>query len=319
MFRFLLICISIGICVVGTALTGLAQTVCSWETNSFLTPLQRAADRKDAQKAMRLEYTFTIGEIPVRNFPNGLRIPLPSILAKIATLQNREAQKHLKPHPGLPPLPPKLDWLTQGKVSSVKCQWCEDCWAFGAVAVMESGLMITHGGSPEPNLSEQDAVDCSGAGTCAAGGWWGPVLQWAQTNGIANENDYPYAHSDNPCNLQCRVSAFVSNWGFVADQGGDAPVKDLKDAIRLHGPIVVGINDTLLFEKYKSGIFNELPNDQTEVNHAIVIIGWDDSMEAWHVKNSWGSCDQCWGESGFGWISYEANHVGYCAAWVDMK
>ncbi|MGZ5021991.1 MAG: C1 family peptidase, partial [Chthoniobacterales bacterium] len=62
-----------------------------------------------------------------------------------------------------------------------------------------------------------------------------------------------------------------------------------------------------------------LPNDSTPVNHAIVIVGWDDDLGAWHIKNSWGKCDRCWGESGFGWVAYGANHIGYGAAWVKMK
>ena len=49
------------------------------------------------------------------------------------------------------------------------------------------------------------------------------------------------------------------------------------------------------FAAYAGGVFNEpLPADWG-VNHAINIIGWDDSKNAWLLRNSWGTG---WGTSG---------------------
>jgi hypothetical protein len=36
--------------------------------------------------------------------------------------------------------------------------------------------------------------------------------------------------------------------------------------------------------------------------HAIAIVGYDDTKQAWKIANSWGTS---WGDNGFGWISYE--------------
>ena len=52
------------------------------------------------------------------------------------------------------------------------------------------------------------------------------------------------------------------------------------------------------------------------INHGVTLIGWDDTKGAWLVKNSWGTG---WGESGYIWISYNCNNVGYAAAWVQAK
>ena len=51
-----------------------------------------------------------------------------------------------------------------------------------------------------------------------------------------------------------------------------------------------------------------------DVNHVVVLIGWDDQRQAWLVKNSWG---ETWGEQGFGWIAYGSNNVGLYAAWIQ--
>ena len=89
--------------------------------------------------------------------------------------------------------------------------------------------------------------------------------------------------------------------------------------MQAHGPVVVGIVATKLFHAYNGGIFNERPKDKSQTDHAVLIVGWDDSKHAWHIKNSWGKCDECWGEHGFGWVAYGANHIGYAAVWVEAK
>jgi cathepsin L len=50
------------------------------------------------------------------------------------------------------------------------------------------------------------------------------------------------------------------------------------------------------------------------INHAVLLIGWDDEKQAWLIKNSWG---EQWGEKGFAWIKYGSNNIGVFAAWVD--
>jgi cathepsin L len=45
-------------------------------------------------------------------------------------------------------------------------------------------------------------------------------------------------------------------------------------------------------------------------------VGWDDSKNAWLVRNSYGST---WGEKGYGWIDYNSNNIGIRAAWVLAK
>jgi hypothetical protein len=141
-----------------------------------------------------------------------------------------------------------------------------------------------------------------------------------QMENLPDEEHYPYTHSDSLCRIEDGPRYRVKIWDYVETDGGDPTIEVLKRAVFDHGPIVAGIVATELFWKYKTGVFNELPNDTDCVNHGIVIIGWDDSKHAWHIKNSWGKCGRrCWGEDGFGWVAYRANHIGYAAAWAEAK
>ena len=43
------------------------------------------------------------------------------------------------------------------------------------------------------------------------------------------------------------------------------------------------------------------------INHAVVIVGWNDILQAWFVRNSWGAD---WGMDGHMWISYGVSSIG---------
>jgi C1A family cysteine protease len=103
-------------------------------------------------------------------------------------------------------------------------------------------------------------------------------------------------------------------WGYVNEQKPrDMPsVEQLKAALIEHGPLAITILGDNCFFVYRGGVFNG--HNSGDTNHAIVLIGWDDSKSAWLIKNSWGTK---WGENGFGWVEYGSNNVGLYAAWIQ--
>lgn len=203
-----------------------------------------------------------------------------------------------------------FDWRTLGKVTPVKNQNpCGSCWDFAAVAAYESAYAIRN--NTMINVSEQHILDCAGAGTCA-GGWYMPVWDWMLTHKVVNTAALAYTAHDGACPGGLSGTYEDVAWGFVDPSGGVPSVAAMKAALCAHGPLAVAMMATPAVIAYTGGIINEGP--MNILNHAVTIVGWDDSKHAWLVKNSWGTG---WGLSGFFWIDYGSNNIGYHAAWVQ--
>ena len=105
------------------------------------------------------------------------------------------------------------------------------------------------------------------------------------------------------------------SWDYVNSPPDLLPsVEQLKTALIEHGPLVAPIVYDNCLGNYRGGVFNE--QDNGTVNHALLLVGWDDSKQAWLVKNSWG---EEWGENGFAWIKYGSNNIGVFAAWIEAE
>jgi hypothetical protein len=108
----------------------------------------------------------------------------------------------------------------------------------------------------------------------------------------------------------------MDSWYFVGWSQGVAPTDAIKQAIMTYGPVSVACAVTEAFGAYTGGVFNE--NDpQAQINHAVALVGWDDSQGAngvWFLRNSWGSG---WGEEGYMRIEYRVCKVGYGACYVN--
>lgn len=214
------------------------------------------------------------------------------------------------------------DWRRSGKVTPVKSQICGTCWDFTAMGAYEgsyakrNNMMI--------DTSEQHILNCAGAGSCA-GGWWMPVFDFMMSTGTASESTHPFTGNDSAsCPTAHSTPYRVSAWGFVASDYTTIPsVASTKAALCEHGPLATAVMVDAPFQAYTGGVFDESDKSFGWINHGVVIVGWDDSKNAWLIKNSWGTG---WGETGgFGsekgymWIAYNTNNVGIATAWVDAQ
>ena len=202
----------------------------------------------------------------------------------------------------------KFNWVDHNGVTPVRDQdGCGSCWAFTTHGAFEGSYAILN--KALIDSSEQDTLDCSGEGDCG-GGWW--AYQHLIDKGVAKEADYPYVAAKGTCKTGVQRPYKADTWGYVDSTVAIPSVAALKKALCAYGPLGVAVAVTPAFKAYTSGVFNEQSN--ANVNHGVTLVGWDDSKNAWRIKNSWG---KNWGESGYMWIDYNSNKIGYAASWVQ--
>ena len=198
----------------------------------------------------------------------------------------------------------KVDWRNRfgtNWITSIYDQDpCESCWSYATTALVECMVRIEH--NYWCKLSEADLHDGRNA-KCADGGSVEASLDWAKDHGIAdygcypdNKNDNAYAPSSDRPGRIVKVGA-RTNLGDVNQQ------KDWLDKV---GPLASFIEVWSAFDRYeknaKGACYNhKKTGDKDRGGHLILVIGYDDTMQAWLIKNSWGTN---WGDGGFGWIGY---------------
>jgi C1A family cysteine protease len=198
-------------------------------------------------------------------------------------------------------VPSSYDWRTTGMVTPVRDQGnCGSCWAFSSVGVLESANKIKGNNTADLDLSEQIVVSCDTGNQGCSGGYMDAVSDFLKASGTGLESCYPYTATDGSCSKACAdKSAYkVASWGYVATVSPD--VESIKAALVTYGPLVTTMMVYSDFMYYSSGIY-KYTSGQLEGGHAIILVGYDDSTQAFTVKNSWGTG---WGESGFFRIAY---------------
>jgi hypothetical protein len=196
-------------------------------------------------------------------------------------------------------------------ITSVKDQGsCGSCWAFAAIATIESSHALIN--NEKLDLSEQSFVDCVSNSSGCLGGWYDFAYDWLLQNDaeVVLEGQAPYKKKQNSCLLsEGKSNVKIANYKFLS---GNPSTEEVKNLLTRHGAMAVALDaNSSEFLNYTSGVIR---SGNTIPTHAVTLIGWDDNKEAWLIKNSW---SKNWGLDGYGWVGY--NTSGLTAfSWVDV-
>ena len=249
--------------------------------------------------------------------------------------------------------PAKYSAVEQGYITSVKNQgnW-GICWAFSSTAISEASLikefpdkfnsgntdlsenllayMVSHPSLyGKLNSSGDYATYTASSATdylTLGGNVWAAGLGLMNGIGPYNENsDYPYSEDNTPSIVnknfteseyyEVRNSSVAKITGvFQAHINNNSDNDEFKQLIMDYGAASLSYNENYTDNKFgedgSSYYYN--PNENTS-NHAVTVVGWDDSIPAsafkttpagdgaWLIKNSWGDYSR---DNGYFWLSY---------------
>lgn len=212
-------------------------------------------------------------------------------------------------------LPSRYSLVEEGYVTEVKDQQIGgNCWAFTAMAVVESCILKAGGNALD--LSEENMKNLMAA--YSDYGWkldpneggydymqWGYLVSWLgpileQTDLIDDKSALsPIFNSI----LHIQNLLFLKRDNFTDNDA-------IKRAIMQYGAVATSI---AYYNSYLDSI-NYYCYSSMPCNHAVTIVGWDDNYSksnfkwganigdgAWIVKNSWGPS---WGNDGYFYVSY---------------
>ncbi len=240
--------------------------------------------------------------------------------------------------------PPSFDWRTLGKVTSVKNQGaCGSCYAFASIGNFESKTLIDGAATlPDPDYSENNAKECNWRemnnyeyppgvpwGGCSGGTYDMLASLFSQKGVLLETCDLYVANDTGPCNTSCAYQKTLLDWRIISGNAV-ASTTVLKNYIYTYGPVYTtlyaGDGDAwdIEFGGY-DGTYTLYYAGTETPNHAVLIVGWDDSLShagpatgGWIVKNSWGTG---WGDNGYFTIAYGSASIGkyssFIYAWQD--
>lgn len=206
-------------------------------------------------------------------------------------------------------LPAMVDWRNKdGKnwVSPILDQGnCGSCVAFAAVGVLETQYKIASL-LPTMNikLSPQHLFACGGGG-CDSGWYPSSAANFIQKKGVPDEACSPYISGATGQDVACQASCAnapqrsLKISSFTTPTRGSKNIQAVKQALQT-GPVVTTLDVYADFMAYAGGVYQHTTGEALG-GHAISIVGYDDSKQAFIIRNSWG---QTWGENGFGYVSY---------------
>jgi hypothetical protein len=254
-----------------------------------------------------------------RKYPRGFKVNA-ALQAKLhaAALKRQGERVKLLPRVTVA----SFDCRSLGIVPAIKDQGqCGDCYIFSASSVCTSAFMKAgYVQQMATGLSEQYSLDCHSEFGGCDGGDEAQVIDFCKSTGLPTDADYGVAYTAAPGNCAFKPGTKlwqIADYGYCTptQQTGIASTQNIKDCMVQYGPISVAVAANDDWDAYTGGVMPNPPLTPADVNHAIVLVGWDDTKGggAWLARNSWG---KAWGEQGYAWVPYGAYQIGTEAIWA---
>jgi len=183
------------------------------------------------------------------------------------------------------------------------------------------------------DFSVNNAKECNWYETSCGGGNNYTMASWFSKKGTVLETFDPYVASDVSCKSTCPYIKTLLDWRVIS--ADNIPMTSiLQNYIHTYGPVYTTFyagddSDPAWRSEFSNydGSYTLYYTDSWDVNHAVLIVGWDDTLShaggagAWIVKNSWGTN---WGgtcgygtERGYFTIAYGSANIGMWSSYMD--
>jgi len=209
-----------------------------------------------------------------------------------------------------------FDLRMTGKLTPVRDQeQCGACWAFSTYGSLEStNLPGKKWDFSENNMKNTHGFDLD---PCKGGNYQMSTAYLARWSGAVSEAADPYLSTASTSGGNVPVVQHVQDVIFLPSRTGPLDNAQIKQLLQENGAVYSQI-------RWESGYYNKklasyyYPGS-SPANHAVVIVGWDDSYSrtrfstappgdgAFIVRNSWG---EDWGEYGYCYVSYYDTCIG---------
>ncbi len=211
-------------------------------------------------------------------------------------------------------LPAVYDSRDQGWVLPARDQLIDGtCWAFTCANTWQ--ILLHKNGINTGYLSPQALT------TCFTGFLLKPVIGGGNTQvansllarleGVVYNKSLPY----DPTNTTCKsyekkdIPAYILGWNYLPE--GD--ITAIKEHILSYGAVSANFCYDLASHDFSQNMY--CYNGEEDPNHAITLIGWDDTKRAWLAQNSWGNSGI---NQGYLWISYLDKYINnMCTAYTN--